>query len=357
MQNHKRELGFLFVALAGAFLDSMAVSQVLYVDSRAGRDENAGTNEKPVGTLRRAAEIVSSNRELGPAAIKISPGIYNLAESVTFGGPRAYSQETRLVIEASILPDDPQWKPALMPIILSTEDPRKQDNSDELTATYGLKIEVSHVTIRGLKFLGNPLARNWHCCISRVGDDLDDLLVTQCMFTGDRDTFDTYCAALATGDRFAVDHCIFRNCHACTVLWDGPRGIVGEGCAMRYCIVDGAYIAGVWTCQTAEDFEFHHNIVTRSEYFWMRKGTDGSRRYRVRDCIVTENGRYSGYGVESGPTAQTGPEVTFEESNVVKQGRILLETNNAARPYLHVTPGSLGSDLGAGLFTRQMEKE
>jgi len=356
MENHKKELGFLFVALAAAFLNSISASQVLYVDSRAGRDEDAGTSEKPVRTLQRAAEIVNGNREPGPATIRILPGIYNLTESVTFGGPRAYSEETRLVIEASILPDDPQWKPALMPIILSTEDPRKQDNSDELTATYGLKIEVSHVTIRGLKFLGNALARNWHCCISRVGDDLDDLLVTQCMFAGDTDTFDIYCAALATGDRFVVDHCIFQRCHACAVFWDGPRGVAGKGCSVRYCIVDGAYIAGVWTCQTAEDFEFHHNIVTRSDYFWMRKGTDGSTRYRARDCIVTDNKHYSGYGVESGPTGQTGPEVTFDESNVVKQGQVTFETNEAARRYLHVMPDGLGSDLGAGLFTKQAEK-
>jgi hypothetical protein len=357
MEGHKRELGFFLIALAVAFLNAVAASQIVYVNGRAGSDENAGTNERPVRTLRRAAEIVNGGSEPGPATIKISPGRYNLTESVTFGGTRRYSQESRLVIEASILPDDPQWKPALMPVILSTEDPRKQGNSKDLTETYGLKIETSHVTIRGLKFMGNSLDRNWHCCISRIGDDLDDLLVTQCMFIGDQDSRDIYCAALATGNRFVVDHCIFQKCHASTVFWDGPRGIAGKGCSMRYSIVDGAYIAGVWTCQTAEDFEFHHNIVTRSDYFWIRKGTDGPRRYRVRDCIVTDNKHYSGYGVESGPTGQTGPEVTFEESNVVKQGRVTFETNRAAGLYLRVTPGGLGSDLGAGLFTKQTEKQ
>jgi hypothetical protein len=358
MEKHKNELGVCFIALAAALLSSVAVSQIVYVDSRTGGDENIGTNDRPVRTLGRAAEIVNAGKEPAPATVKISPGIYNLTESVAFGGVRAYSEESRLAIEASILPDDPQWRPALMPIILSTEDPRKQDDSDGLTATYGLKIEVSHVTIRGLKFLGSPLTRNWHCCLSRIGDDVDDLLVTQCMFIGDRDTCDIYCAALATGDRVVVDHCIFRNCHACMVFWDGPDGIAGKGCAMKYCIVDGAYIAGVWTCRTAEDFEFHHNIVTRSAYFWMRKDTDASRRYRVRDCIVTDNRHYSGYGVESGPTGQTGPDVTFEESNVVKQGRVTFETNKAAGSYLHVTPGGLGSDLGAGLFiTKQTEKQ
>jgi hypothetical protein len=77
----------------------------------------------------------------------------------------------------------------------------------------------------------------------------------------------------------------------------------------------------------------------------------------VRDCIVTDNRHYCGYGVESGPTGQTGPEVTFEESNVVKQGRVTFEMDKAGKTYLHVMPDGLGSDLGAGLFTKQTEKK
>jgi len=327
------------------------------VDARNGSDKNTGTKDNPVQTIGRAAEMVNSRTEPGPTIIKISPGIYNLTESVEFGGTLSFTEKERLVIEAAVLPDDPQWKPALMPVILSTEDPRKQDSLDGLTATYGIKIEISHVTIRGLKFLGNPLSRNWHCCISRTGDNLDDLLVTQCMFISDRDVIDIYCAALATGDRFVVDHCIFLNCHACTVFWDGPQGIAGKGCAMRYCIVDGAYISGVWTCRTAEDFEFHHNIVTGGEYFWMRKKIDNPKKYCLHDCIVTGNKNYSGYGVESGPTGPTTDEVTYEEKNIVREGTIVLEKGKRAGDYLHPVAGSPGSDLGAGLFRKQKEKE
>ncbi|MCK4887769.1 MAG: hypothetical protein KAS96_10295, partial [Planctomycetes bacterium] len=99
-------------------------------------------------------------------------------------------------------------------------------------------MKISYVTIRGLKFLGNPSSNNWHACVERIGKDLDDLLITQCMFVGNPDTLDIYCAALATGDRFVVDHCVFYNCHASTVYWDGLEGVGGKGCAMRYCIVD-----------------------------------------------------------------------------------------------------------------------
>ena len=75
-------------------------------------------------------------------------------------------------------------------------------------------------------------------------------------------------------------------------------------------------------------------------------------KYRLRDCVVTNNRFYSGYGVETGPTGQTGQEITFEENNVIKQGNVILERDKNARNYLHVVEGGLGSNLGAGLFRK-----
>lgn len=355
MKRGKKELLLLFVILIITLPVTCVIGETIYVDSRNGSDKNPGTKEKPLRTIGQAAVLVNSTTESEPTTIKITPGIYNLDKCVMFENTRAYTEKDRLVIEASILPDAPHWKPALMPVILSTEDPRKSEKLDELTETYSIKTEISHVTIRGLKFLGNPLSHNWHCCVSRIGENLDDLVVTQCMFAGDRETFDIYCAALATGDKFVVEHCIFSNCHACTVFWDGPNGIAGKGCAMRYCIVDGAHISSVWTCQTAEDFEFHHNIVTHSEYLWMRKPGD-KQKYRLHNCIVTGNRYHSGYGVASGPSGQTGPEVTFEEENVIKQGQVTLVKDKTAKNYLHVLPGTFGSELGAGIISPAVEQ-
>ncbi len=63
------------------------------------------------------------------------------------------TREERLVIEATILPDNPEWRPVDMPVFLSSEDPGPLDFvGDRGTSTYGFQIEVSHVTIRGLKF-------------------------------------------------------------------------------------------------------------------------------------------------------------------------------------------------------------
>jgi len=327
------------------------VAEVIYVDSREGNDTNPGTKEKPLYSIKQAASIVNNSTGSGATTIKLAPGIYNFSSFVVFESGRVYTEKERLVIEASILPDDHEWNPTVMPVILSTEDPRKEGNLDKMTETYCLKIKESHVTIRGLKFLGNPLGNNWHCAVERVGKELDDLIITQCMFVGDNDGMNIYCGALATGDRFIIDHCIFSNCYASVVFWDGTEGIGGKGNVMRYCIVDGAYISGVWTCQTRSDLEFHHNIITGSEYFWMRKPGD-TIQYLLHDCIVTGNKYYSGYGVESGPTTRTGPEVTFMEKNVIKKGRVVLEKDKKKKTYLHISKGTFGSELGAGLFKK-----
>jgi hypothetical protein len=343
---------FIFAVLTVAIFSANVTAEVLYIDAKNGNDANPGTKEKPLCTIAKAAGIVNGKTESGPTIIKILPGTYNLTETVVFRNSRPYTQKDRLTIEATILPDDPTWKPTLMPIVLSIEDPRKSGKLNEHTETYSLKIQVSHVTIRGLKFLGNPSSNNWHACIERVGQGLNDLLVTQCMFIGDKNSLDVYCPAIATGDRFVVDHCIFHNCHASAVFWDGLEGIGAKGCAMRYCIVDGGLISGVWTCQTAEDFEFHHNIITRTEYFWMRKSGD-QQKYRLHNCIIADNRHYSGYGNAGGPTGRTGSEVTFEEKTVIKEGKVILEKDKEVRNYLHPAAGTLGSDLGAGLFKKR----
>jgi len=347
----RKEVPFFFVYLVVLMIAPNVIAETLYVNSKTGNDANPGTKEKPFRTIGQAASVVNGRTESGPTIIKIGPGIYNFTEAVVFENTRPYTEKDRLIIEASVLPDEPQWRPALMPVILSTEDPRKQENLNAHTGTYGLQIKISYVTIRGLKFLGNPLPNNWYNPICRIGTNLEDFVVTQCLFVGDKDALDIYCATLATGNGFVLDHNIFYNCHACVVFWDGTEGIGGKGNAMRYCIVDGAYISGVWTCQTAEDFLFHHNIVTRSEYLWMRKSGD-QIKYQLHDCIVTGNRYYSGYGVESGPIGQTGPEVTYGEKNVVKDSMVILEKNKSERNYLHLVDGTLGSELGAGLFKK-----
>jgi hypothetical protein len=341
----------LFSVAAGCWVVAGATAETLHVDSNRGQDTNSGTVDQPLKTIEKAALVANGKDRQRSLTIKLAPGIYSLPKTAVFENHRAFAEAQRLTIEASVLPDDPNWNPGLMPTILSTEDLRKPGQFEQPTQTYGLKIKMSHVTVRGLKFLGSPLPNNQYCPLECLATNLNDVLVTQCLFVGDPDTLDIYCAVITDGNQFLVDHCVFSGCHACAVFWDDGRGVVGRGNAMRYCIVDGAKIGGVWTCNTDEDFEFHHNIVTRSEYFWMRKrGTP--KTYRIHDCVVTGNKNYSGYGVETGATGQTGPEIGFDEQRVVKEGKVTLQKKRESRDYLHVVPGTPGSELGAGLFKK-----
>ena len=132
---------------------SFVFAEMLYVDSQNGDDANPATQEKPLRTIGKAAAIVNSDAKTGPTTIKIGPGIYNLTNSVTFENSHQYTEKDRLIIEASILPDDPQWRPSLLPIILSTKNP---GISEIPTATYSLKVKRSYVTQTDC-FLGEKL--------------------------------------------------------------------------------------------------------------------------------------------------------------------------------------------------------
>ncbi len=339
-----------------AITASLVSAEVLYVDDRNGNDANPGTENKPMRTIAQAATIVNESREPGPTTIKVTPGIYIIDEMITFENQRSYKRDARLTIEAAILPDDPTWTPARMPIILSTVQGIL--SADEMHAPT-IRAEVNHVTVRGLNFLGNPRPRTWHYAVHRAGKHLRDLVITQCLFLGGGEALRYSSPICANGEELIVDHCIFYDCDIPVIFWNTEDGI-SKGNAMRYCIVDGADIAAVWTCQTDVDFDFHHNIITRSQYFWMRSSSN-KKKYIVQDCIVTDNKYNSGYGTASAIYGQTGPEVTFDERNVIRNGTIQQEKAlitpealSVVRPrrYLHVMPGTLGSDLGAGLFTK-----
>jgi hypothetical protein len=328
-------------------------SCAVYVDSSKGDDSNRGGESKPLKTLARAAALTSGRREGGPFTVRIAPGVYTIDKAAVFGGAKSYTKDDRLTIQAVHLPGDPEWTADLMPVILSTERPEVREGHEGRVETKGLQVETSHVTIHGLKFLGSPVSGVWHYPVFRGGMDLRDLIVTQCLFVGERHAMSSNVAVIANGHELIVDHCVFRNCRNSVVFWNAEGG-ASHGNAMRYCIVDGGYTSGVWVCQTGEDLEFHHNVITNCECFFMRDMAN-KRRYRLEDCVITDCRYYSGVSGPDFRSEETGPEIEFEEKNVVKEGHaILIEGRglDAGLPksFLHIIPRSLGSDIGAGLF-------
>ena len=178
---------------------------------------------------------------------------------------------------------------------------------------------------------------------------LDDLLVTQCLFTGDVDLLPVRVAAIANGHGFVLDHCVFYQCQNPVVFWDAAGGTSRHN-AMRYCLVYGSYYSGVWTTQnTADDFEFHHNIIARCGTGWIK---EGDHHYSIHDCIFASNTNPVGFGNDPTGGKKPNPLDFLQMENVQMTGTIEIEKDQSKKNYLQLKEGSFGSTLGAGLFRK-----
>ncbi len=265
-------------------------AEVIYVDCLNGNDNSNGSKEYPFATINRAAEIVNSNNLDDETRIKIAPGVYYMDKTAEFTKQRSYSESKRLIIEAIILLGDSLWTPDKMPVIMSVARPETY-YFDDRKVTWDLKFEISHVTVRGIKFLG-PTPHNRHSSIRRHGKSLKDLLVTQCIFVGDMEALPLHLGVIANGHKTVIDHCVFYGCQNSVVFWESDS-TYSFGNAMRYCIVANNKTSAVWTCMTASDFEFHHNVISGCKYFWMRQPYN-NEVYTISESIVVNNKYYSG---------------------------------------------------------------
>lgn len=330
-------------------------AEQIYVNPQAGNDTNSGFKAQPLKTLAEAARRVNQNKKQEETTIILSEGIYLLTQTVLFNNDK-YSHNNRLIIRAEVMPDDTDWTPSKMPVVITAVPLESGVGGQEAK---GIQPEVSHVTIEGLRFTGSPdytyldennLRRSYP--IWRDGKKLDDLLVTQCLFAGNVDVLPLHVGVIANGYGLVIDHCVFFNCKIPVVFWKND-GKAGSRSAMRYSLVYGGYFCGVWTTQgtNGEEFEFHHNIIANTSTIWIReKGS--TRRYKASDCIFTNYNKLAGYG--SGPLS--GSDATsidfLEMKNIQNTGTVIIEKDQRKRNYLQLAEGSIGSGLKAGLFKK-----
>ncbi len=337
----------ILLCLAGS-----SVAGDLYVDIKTGSDTNPGSSDLPFKTIQKAVDVL--NTADTPAAIKIAPGLYSLDKECSINSKAGYSSDNPLTIEAAILPDDPNWKPNDMPIIVSTLNPVVPENAKYIE-TSGFKVEMDHVKIRGLKFIGTPIPGVMYYPVYRLGKSLDDLVVTQCMFLCSQYVTSSNVAIIVHGHGLQIDHCVFYDCANAVVFWNADGGI-SKNNSMTHCIIDGGYVSGVWLCQTGEDFEFHHNIITRCQYAFMRND-DNKKTYKIRDCIINNFEFFSGFSGPNFELSESGADMPYIEQNITKSGEIKLVKGagldmGIPQQYLQVEEGTPGSDLGAGLFIK-----
>ena len=193
-------------------VNAQVISSIeFHVNTNIGNDTANGTSKYPLKTLTEAAKRVNELNGKGSVTIILSEGTYGLYETAKFNPKnRELNKENRLIIRAEVLPNDQYWAPGKMPIIVSTM-PFKFEKNDknEVTdgANYGIEINTSHVTIQGLKILGEPvhenpkkdvLIRNYP--IVWEGNNLTDLNVTQCLFLGNKFALPNHLGILANGN-------------------------------------------------------------------------------------------------------------------------------------------------------------
>ena len=334
------------------FLASIFTLQArsVHVDRSTGNDQNDGTEAHPFLTIGKAADSIAGG-ENDIYSMIIHPGIYELDQQVNVATEKAIGNK-RIVIEASILPDDPEWTPEKMPVIVSRLN--CGEYSDEnIKSVVAFMINESRVTIRGLKFLGYQYPDKKYFSIARFDKEKSDLLVEQCMFLGDKQSAVIQVGIIAHGNGIKVDHCVFYHVNNTVVYYMDSGDGIKTGNRMTHCIIYGANESAIWTASPDKDFVFKHNIVANSSIFWV-KNSDNPTVYTVDNCVIVNNEKFK-TDDKLNPASYS-----LKESDVIKEGEISLDTIQTVfkpwpKNHLHVRPNTLGSELGAGIFKAELQ--
>ncbi len=346
----------LLLAILLTSLWSTASAQSIYVNSKDGNDANPGTGTSPVASIQKAAEMMQAARG-GFDTIKIDPGIYFLDHHVTIS---AENEDKRIVIEASVLPGDPSWTPEKMPVVVCRA--LKGEIPEGAHFVFSFLIDHSHVTVRGLKFHGYSYPHTRYIPVARLNKAKTDLLVEQCLFVGDANASQIQAGVIAHGNGVRIDHCVFHRVRNTVVFFMDSGNGIKTGNGITHSIIYGAS-QGVWTAWPDKDFTFENNVVANCRYVWVKNGFNAAP-YAMKNCVLANNRFLTGVpdSVRLNPQ-----EFALGKINVTSAGEIALRLTGISdqptldevdRPlpadYMHVLPGTPGSELGAGLFKSKM---
>lgn len=331
----------------------------IFVNANTGNNSNNGSSGNPLLTLDEAAKRVNSSTGKGAITIYLSKGIYGMAKTADFNPVNwVFTKEDRLTIRAEVLPDDAKWSPAEMPVMFSTMPFSVEKNDkNEITGgqNFGILVQNSHVTIQGLRILGEPvhenpssgeLVRNYP--IVWEGNNLEDLRVTQCLFIGNKHSIPNHLAILANGKALEVDHCVFYGVKDALVMWNSPA----TNSSMHHNLIVDSYGGIVWTWSATDDFKFYNNAVSNSNIIWILE-KDEKLSYGMKNSVIVgyksianKGGSPQEFGVTADPT-----KIKIDKSVILKkEGKLDIDDDQTSKRYMHIKPGTLGSDLGAGLF-------
>lgn len=348
---YKMNFNKVGVILLAVLLSSvtMGYGQTLYVSSTKGNDQGAGTNASPLKTLDEA--VLKANKFTGNQNVKIilGPGLYTVSHKLMIN-TAAKSIKSSFTIEALNMPDDKNWTPADLPVVMSVSG----DNStDQFPHCELLLIGQDNVTIRGIKFTGNPnnTVRDYYP-IRRQDKTLNGLNVTQCYFIGEANSTPIQSSFWASGPGIHVDHCIFHNSKIAFVLGSDMNDF-----SLTRSIIDGAYNTAIWYgfAKTAAKFTFKNNVITNCNYVMVYPVEDGQPSYTFRDSYISGNSHYLGNYPKAQDRFITEPNHHIREVNVRKKGLVKfveVADGGITKDNLNLSAASAGKSTGAGIFSK-----
>lgn len=322
-------------------------AQTLYVDAVKGKDDGNGSITSPLKNLEKAIAITNTYSGHQVVHIKLAPGLYTITHMLNIKTALAKKDIMPYTIEATIMPDDASWQPASMPIIQSVGG---NNMNDEFNHCVALLILKDNVSIKGIKFIGNPNpAVNDYYPIRRIDESLSGLTVSQCYFIGEKNSAPIQSAFWTNGLNIKVEHCIFYNCKNALVLGHSINGF-----SLTYTIISGSYESAIWFGAKGAPFTFNHNVVTNCNFLMVHR-ENGQPNYTISDSYITGNDHYLGYYNEAQDHLFATPTTNIKEVNIGKTGKIVLvpvKTEGMPHNYLNLDTTSDGRSTMAGIFKK-----
>jgi hypothetical protein len=350
---------FLLTAFSNLFYGQI-IENKIYINSETGNNLNLGTKDNPIKSLTEAAKRVNQAKGKGAITIILADGIYGLETTAKFQPMDwQFTQTERLTIRAASLPDDSNWEPSKMPVIISMMPLVKDDYG---TTSYGIQLETNHVSIQGLRVLGIPIhEKPAEGTIRRVypivreGTNLDDLRISQCLFIGDKNTIPNHLPILVDGQGIEVDHCVFYNVKDAIVFFVSDT--LAKNCKMHHNLMINNYGGAIWSWSLAPDFKYYNNVVVNTNIFWILN-KDEKIPFNVSNSMVlgyNELIHKGGGALDFGTKSDSNKLVFDEKTIIIKEIKVEIEEDQTKRNYLHVKPNTIGSSLGAGLFIESLK--
>ncbi len=322
-------------------------AQTLYVDASTGNDAFLGDKTRPLKSIQKAVDIANAYTGLGSVTIKVNPGMYLLVDKLIINPVKLLNDTSRYQIEAVIMPDDPEWTPEKMPVIQSISPNNSKTQFPHAT---GILVASSHVSIRGVKFLGNGNPEvTYYYPISRENPELFDLEVAQCFFIGERYSSIIQGGIWAHGKRLNMHHNVFYYCKNAILVFKNI-----SSCNITHNIIIGAYESALWVGENTSDFNFSHNVIARSSFVWT-KSYEGNQTYTLKNSLFVDNENFVGQWDRKLNGLVPLKTIHLREKNMIKRGKVtFVQRNQAMLPsrYLHLQPSSPGYNLKAGVFIK-----